>query len=237
MTGSKQSIVGKVLALIGLLAAVAAVGCGGGDKEKPPTASIEATTTSGTPEATEATLASAPPRPQKKPAVDPIVVLHTSAGDIKIQLFAEKAPQTVDNFLRNYVERGFYDGTIVHHSDPAMVIFGGYGADLQPKETRAEIYNESANGLPNKRGSVAMARSPDVPHSATSQFFVNVSDNDGFNYQETEEGEVFGYCVFGQVLEGLELVDQIAQSTTTAQGDFPAVPNPPVVIQSAEQVR
>jgi peptidyl-prolyl cis-trans isomerase A (cyclophilin A) len=173
----------------------------------------------------------------KKKAVDPIVVLRTSAGEIKIQLFAEKAPQTVDNFLRNYVRRGFYEGTIVHHADSAMVIAGGFGADLQPKETRAEIYNESANGLPNVAGSVAMARSPDVPHSATSQFFINLTDNEGFNYQQTDEGEAFGYCVFGKVLEGMEVAKAIASMPVSQQGDFPAVPNPLVTIQSVEQVQ
>jgi len=236
MADSTQSIVVRVLASLALVASGLSLGCGGGG-EKPPTASIEATPTANSADSTEATLAAASAKPQKKQAVDPIVLVRTSAGDIKIQLFAEKAPQTVDNFLRNYVQRHFYEGTIVHHVDAAMVLFGGYGADLQPKETRAEIYNESANGLPNKRGFVAMARSPEVPHSATSQFFVNLTDNEGFDYQSTDEGEAFGYCVFGQVIEGLEIVDQIANSPVTAQGDFPAVPNPPVVVEAINQVR
>ena len=236
MSGSQQTFVVKLLIAFAFLAGGLSLGCNK-EGEKPPTASIEATQTAGSADAPAATLAAAPARPQKKPAVDPIVVVRTSAGDVKIQLFAEKAPQTVDNFLRNYVQRGFYEGTIVHHVDAAMVLLGGYGEDLQPKETRAEIYNESANGLPNKRGSVAMARSPEVPHSATSQFFVNLTDNSGFDYQETEEGEALGYCVFGQVVEGLDVVDQIAQMSVAQQGDFPAVPNPPVVIQSVEQIR
>jgi len=237
MAESKQSFVVKILASLALLAGWLLAGCGGG--EKPPAASIEATQTVGTADSapSTATLATAPARPQQKESLDPIVLVRTSAGDIKIQLFAEKAPQTVDNFLRNYVNRKFYEGTIVHHADSAMVLFGGYDADLQPKETRAEIYNESANGLPNKRGFVAMARSQELPHSATSQFFVNLTDNEGFNYQSTDEDELFGYCVFGQVIEGLEIVDKIASSPVVAQGDFPAVPNPPVVVESVTQIR
>lgn len=239
MSGSKHSPVAWFLACGAMLAAGILPGCGGGS-EKPPTASIEATQTvaSGTDDVLNATTpAASPAKPAKKPAVDPIVLVRTNAGSFKVQLFAEKAPQTVDNFLRNYVDREFYTQTVVHHVDPSMVLMGGFDASLQPKETRAEIYNESANGLKNERGTVAMARSPDVPHSATSQFFVNLADNPGFDYQETDEGEVFGYCVFGKVVEGMEIVERIGQMSTNASGDFPSVPTPLVVIESVEQVR
>ena len=175
----------------------------------------------------------APPKP-----VDPIVVLHTSAGDIKVKLYAEKAPQTVDNFLNNYARRGFYDETIFHHIEPGMMLIGGgFTADLQPKETRAAIYNESRNGIANRKGTVAMIHDPEAVHSATSQFFINLVDNPSFDFQAGETEDTFGYCVFGEVVEGMEVVEQIAATPTTAQGDFPAVPSRTVMIERVEQLR
>jgi peptidyl-prolyl cis-trans isomerase A (cyclophilin A) len=174
----------------------------------------------------------------RKPAVDPIVVLHTSAGDIKVKLYAGKAPQTVDNFLNNYARRGFYDQTIFHHIEPGlMLIGGGFTADLQPKETRAAIYNESRNGLLNRKGTVAMIHDPEAVHSATSQFFINLVDNPNFDFQAGETEDTFGYCVFGEVVEGMDIVEQIAATPTTAQGDFPAVPSRTVMIEKVEQLR
>jgi len=220
--------------------AIFSTGCGGG-KPATPAASIE----SGDPAAAPATNVSTTPSPpaesvpvSKVAVVDPVVLIQTSAGDIKLQLAIQKAPQTVDNFLRNYVNRGFYEQTIVHHVDKgSLLAAGGYTADLQPKPTRAPIYNEAANGLKNKRGTISMARDPGVAHSGTSQFFLNVVDNEGLDYLGSENDADFGYCVFGQVIEGMEVIDRISQLAVAAQGDFPAVPQQAVVIQSVKQLK
>ena len=225
------------LALLTLAVACWLTGCGS-KSETPDAAAAASSPDSGSPDlpATASTPAKAKPTPKK--AVDPIVVLHTSAGDIKLRLFAEKAPQTVDNFLNNYARRGFYDETIFHHIEPGMMLIGGgFTADLQPKETRAAIYNESRNGLTNRKGTVAMIHDPEAAHSATSQFFINLVDNPAFDFQAGEAEDAFGYCVFGEVVEGLEIVDQIAATPTAAQGDFPAVPTRTVMIEKVEQVR
>ena len=229
------------LILLGLALLTLAVACwltGCGSKSETPDAAAAASS----PEAADTTPASASTpakvKPTPKKAVDPIVVLHTSAGDIKVQLFAEKAPQTVDNFLNNYAHRGFYDETIFHHIEPGMMLIGGgFTSDLQPKETRAAIYNESRNGLSNRKGTLAMIHDPEAVHSATSQFFINLADNPAFDFQDGDPEDTFGYCVFGQVLEGMEIVDQIAATPTAAQGDFPAVPTRTVMIQKVEQLR
>lgn len=216
-------------------------GCGSG--KGTPSASIE-----GTPSASESPIAQSaqpapldvtPPAPvAKKPQVDPIVVIHTSQGNVKVQLFVHKAPQTVDNFMRNYVNRGFYEQTIFHHVDKnSMLAAGGFTTDLQAKPTRAPVFNESNNGLKNTRGMLAMARDPELAHSATSQFFFNLGDNPGLDFSGDAETGEFGYCVFGKVLEGLDVLDKIAQLPVGPQGDFPAVPTEPVVIQSIQQVQ
>lgn len=220
---------------------VAAMGCGGG-KESPPAASIETASSSDTSPVSASAESSWSPNEsapvEKKPAADPIVVIRTTHGEMKVQLFAQKAPQTVDNFLRNYVHRGFYEQTIVHHIDKnSMIAAGGFTADLQAKPTRAPVYNESANGLKNTRGTLAMARDPELAHSATSQFFFNLVDNPGLDYVGDEENEQFGYCVFGKVIEGLDVLDKIAEVPVAPQGDFPAVPIEPVVIQNIQQIQ
>jgi cyclophilin family peptidyl-prolyl cis-trans isomerase len=177
------------------------------------------------------------PRATPQPE-DPLVVLHTSAGDLKLRLFAGKSPQTVDNFLRNYVSRGFYDQTIFHHVEPgSMLIGGGYTVELEAKPPRVAIYNESRNDLTNRRGTVAMIRDPEVPHSANSQFFINLADNPHLDFQNSNGEELFGYCVFGEVVEGMEAIDRIAHLPTTSRGDFASVPSPAVVIQSVERIR
>lgn len=178
------------------------------------------------------------PAPQLPKPIDPMVVLHTSAGDITIRLFQEKAPRTVENFLRAYAERGFYDQTIFHHAEPGlMLIGGGYTADLQRKQPRAPIYNESRNGLSNRRGTVAMIRDADAPHSATSEFFVNLADNMDFDFRTADEEEMPGYCVFGEVIAGMDIVDRIAQLPTVSQGEFEKVPSPNVSIASVERLQ
>ena len=146
---------------------------------------------------------------------NPKVVMSTSLGDIVLELYPNKAPITVENFLI-YVEGGFYDGTIFHRVIPNFMIqAGGMTPDMARKETRAPIKNEADNGLKNNRGTIAMARTSKVD-SATSQFFINVKDNNFLNHGERD----FGYAVFGKVIKGMDVVDKIAASPT-GRGDVP----------------
>jgi peptidyl-prolyl cis-trans isomerase A (cyclophilin A) len=175
--------------------------------------------------------------PATKPA-DPLVVLHTTAGDITLQLFQDKSPRTVENFLQGYAERGYYDQTIFHHVEPGvMLIGGGYATDLQRKPTRAPIYNESRNGLSNRRGTVAMIHDPDGPHSATSEFFVNLSDNNDLDFRSAADEDIPGYCVFGEVVAGMDVVERIAHLPTKRDGDFEKIPSPAVTITSTTRLR
>ncbi len=158
------------------------------------------------------------------------VRLATSAGDIVVELDAEKAPKTTDNFLR-YVKAGHYDGLIFHRViETFMIQAGGYKPDLGEKPTRAPIPLESANGLPNVRGSIAMARTGD-PDSATSQFFINVVDNPGLDQPNARDGR--GYAVFGKVVEGMDVVDKIRTVPTRPQGMHQNLPVTPVIIKKA----
>ncbi|ABK42875.1 peptidyl-prolyl cis-trans isomerase, cyclophilin type [Magnetococcus marinus MC-1] len=167
---------------------------------------------------------------QGKGANPVIVKLSTSMGDIKLQLDAEKAPISTENFL-SYVKKGHYDGTIFHRVIPGfMVQGGGMDANMKEKSTDAPIKNEADNGLVNKRGSVAMARTQ-VVDSATSQFFINVNNNDFLNHG----GRDFGYAVFGEVIEGMDVVDQITAQPTGNKGYHQDVPTTPITINSATQ--
>lgn len=161
----------------------------------------------------------------------PRVVLQTSKGDIVLALDGKQAPQSVANFLA-YVEEDFYVGTIFHRViDGFMIQGGGHTVDLVPKQTRGTLENEADNGLENKRGTVAMARRPD-PHSASAQFFINTVDNPGLNHREkTPAG--WGYAVFGEVVEGMDVVDAIAKVKTSSRGGMSDVPEEPVVIEKA----
>lgn len=163
------------------------------------------------------------------------VKLATNRGDIVLELDAAKAPKTVENFLA-YVESGHYDGTIFHRViDGFMIQGGGLTADMKQKPTRAPIPNEADNGLKNLRGTVAMARTQD-PNSATAQFFINVADNDFLDYRApTVQG--WGYCVFGKVVQGMEVVDAIKSVKTGTVGPYRDVPLEPVVIEHAEVIR
>lgn len=160
--------------------------------------------------------------------------LETSHGNIVIELDPEKAPISSENFV-TYVKDGFYDLTTFHRVIPNFMIQGGgFMADMMQKATRDPIKNEADNGLPNKRGSIAMARTPD-PDSASSQFFINLKDNDFLNYTApTSQG--WGYAVFGEVVEGMDVVDSIAQVATTNKMGHGDVPVEPVVINSASLV-
>jgi len=170
-------------------------------------------------------------------AAAPQVLVATSMGEFVIELYPEKAPKTVENFLR-YVDDGFYAGTIFHRVIGSFMIQGGgFGSDLyqgamRPKQTRAPVPLESKNGLKNDRGWVAMARTGD-PNSATAQFFVNVVDNASLNHPQPDG---HGYAVFGRVVGGMEVVDAIRAVPTTTVGPFRDVPASPVVIESIRRV-
>ncbi|HEY1084028.1 MAG TPA: peptidylprolyl isomerase [Prosthecobacter sp.] len=158
------------------------------------------------------------------------VVMETNKGTIEIELDAAKAPGTVANFVK-YVKKGHYDGLIFHRVIPGFMIQGGgFTADMDQKETEAPIQNEAKNGLKNVRGSLAMARTPN-PHSASSQFFINLKDNTFLDYPG-QDG--WGYCVFGKVTKGLDVVDQIADVKTTSKGGHRDVPAEAVTIKSAK---
>jgi len=158
-----------------------------------------------------------------------MVVLQTNFGEIKVNLFSEEAPATVENFL-NYAKSGFYDGTIFHRIiDGFMVQGGGFTQGMEQKSVQAPIQNEANNGLSNKTGTLAMARTPD-PHSATAQFFINVNDNDFLNFSsETSQG--WGYCVFGEVVEGMDIVNKIKSVATGSAGFHQDVPLEDVIIE------
>ncbi|WP_105167880.1 peptidylprolyl isomerase B [Pseudoalteromonas sp. T1lg23B] len=158
-----------------------------------------------------------------------MVVLHTNFGEISIELFAEDAPKTVENFL-NYAKSGFYDGTIFHRViDGFMIQGGGFAPGMEQKSVQAPIENEANNGLSNKVGTLAMARTPD-PHSATAQFFINVNDNDFLNFSsETSQG--WGYCVFAKVVEGMDVVNKIKSVATGSSGFHQDVPLEDVIIE------
>ena len=165
---------------------------------------------------------------------NPMVSMETSEGTIKIELWADKAPKTVKNFLR-YVDDGFYENTIFHRViTDFMIQGGGHTVDMKQKKTRDAIKNEAAAELKNNRGTIAMART-NLINSATSQFFINVEDNDFLNHKN-ESPAGFGYAAFGQVVEGMDVVDKIRSVKTGSFGQHQDVPVTPVVIQSVKRV-
>ena len=166
---------------------------------------------------------------------NPKVIMETSKGDIIIELYPDRAPKTVENFLA-YVKSGFYDGTIFHRVIPNFMIQGGgLTADFVEKPTNPAIKNEAANGLKNDRGTIAMARMPEID-SATCQFFINHVDNDGLNHRDsTQEG--YGYCVFGKVTDGIDVVDAIASVKTMTRGGMRDVPRETITIVSIRKAK
>ena len=159
---------------------------------------------------------------------NPMVLMETSSGDILLELFEDKAPVTVANFMR-YVDEEFYNYTIFHRVlKDFMIQGGGLGVRMDEKATHEPIQNEAGNGLKNLRGTIAMARTSD-PHSAAAQFFINLVDNDFLDHED-DTPENFGYCVFGKVEDGMDVVDKIAKLKVKAQGEHEAVPLVMVVI-------
>ena len=167
---------------------------------------------------------------------NPQVKIQTNHGDIVLELYPDKAPKTVENFL-NYVDTSFYDGTVFHRViDGFMIQGGGFTQQFERKPTSPPIVNEADNGLTNLAGTIAMARTPE-PHSATAQFFINVADNDFLNHtNKTPRG--WGYAVFGKVIRGMDVVDKIRQIPTGAGGPFQRdVPKSPAIIMSISRVQ
>ena len=158
-----------------------------------------------------------------------IIIIKTSSGDIKLELFDDKAPRTSENF-KEYIKSGYFNGMIFHRViKDFMIQGGGFTQDMQQKETMQPIQNEANNMVSNERGTIAMARTND-PHSASAQFFINLKDNEFLDFKsETVQG--WGYCVFGKVLEGIEIVDKIAQVSTGSYGPHQDVPNDPIIIK------
>jgi len=167
-------------------------------------------------------------------ARNPVVLMQTSLGTLKLELFAREAPLSVKNFL-DYAAGGFYDGTVFHRVIPNFMIQGGgFTPDMKQKKTNAPIKNEADNGLKNLRGTVAMARTG-IVDSATSQFFISVKDNRFLDHSDkTAKG--YGYAVFGRVIEGMDVADKIVAVRTGVLKGFPDVPLPPVVIESVKIV-
>ena len=164
---------------------------------------------------------------------NPTAVIRTSLGDIQLELLADKAPVSVENFI-SYAKSGAYDGTIFHRVIPNFMIQGGgFTPDMEKKATREPIPNEAGNGVSNDRGTVAMART-NHPHSATSQFFINTQDNPNLNYTGETDSRAWGYTVFGRVTEGMNVVDEIRLVETTRKPPYSNVPVEAVIIESVE---
>lgn len=228
-------------------------GCGGGT-DAPPAAAMSASHSSPNPSnhddpnrrplggvvqvRADGPSSETPARPSMPAATHPEVLIETNLGQIRLRLFPEQAPMTVDNFLANYVERGFYDDTLIHFVAPDFLIAaGGFRTDYQPIEPRAYIASEADNGLKNVRGTVAMSRDADHMDSANCQFFINVADNPSLDHQSREDAASFGYCVFGEVIEGMEVVDRISQVPTVDREKFPSTPQDQVVIKAIQRTR
>lgn len=228
-----------------LFAAFAFCGCGGGTPDNLPTANIDASSTADPPTQPTSEVTTVPQLSGETdsaasvaPPVDlfPEVTISTTLGNIRVRLNGEKAPETVDNFLYNYVDRSFYEGTIFHFVQGDFIaIAGGFDAELNPQEVRPPIRNEADNGLKNVRGTIAMSRELEYSDSATSQFYFNLADNAMLDQTDAEKSETFGYCVFGEVIEGQDVLDKIAKVKVRDVGDFSNVPVEPIVIQSVQR--
>lgn len=180
-----------------------------------------------------------PPEGPKRAELDdkqPQVLIRTSLGDLTVDLDVANAPIAVDNFLA-YAARKHYDGTIFHQVEPGYIALGGgYDAELRPRKPQFAIRNEAHHGQKNLRGTLAMARAPDVIDSATDQFFINLADNPNLDHKDrTPEG--YGYCVFGKISAGDEVLAKLEHTSVADQPDFPHLPTTPIVIESIRRIR
>ena len=192
------------------------------------------------------------PAKKEEPKEDPRpqVIISTSQGDIRVELFGDKVPKTVQNFLE-YVENGFYSNTIVHYVDKGVILAaGGYDSKCKAKPVRTEIRHEGPAGGSNEEGTIAMARHPEYIHSATSQFFINLGNNTNLDYQsekveaagkdekeKKDDPANFGYCVFGKVVQGLDVAKKIGLVAVADRESFPSTPKDPVLIKSIQRVK
>ncbi len=234
----------SIQVLFSLAAAISAAGCGSHDAANPPTASIAGGSGSPDQSASGKTTPAAP-----ADRLHPLVQFHTTQGDITIKLDAEHAPITVNNFLA-YLDRGQYDNTLFHQVLPGVAILGGgYDTFGKEKATLPPIRNEAHNGIKNRRGTIAMARRPDVVDSSTCQFFINLADNPNLDYKKPAAQVVdfrkvkgprelkvpdaadYGYCVFGEVVSGMDVVNQIGKVAVHDAGKFASTPVEPVIIK------
>ena len=223
---------------------LAAAGCGSGEQDSEPLpAAIKGTNDER--HSTSARLTSPKPPQSITDPKHPVVVVETSAGDITVRLEAEKAPRTVENFLA-YVREGHYDQTIFHRVIKNYVILGGtYTPELDEKKTRRPIYNEARQSLKNRRGTIAMARDPDIIDSATSQFFFNITDNPPLDHKDSDppldhedrSAADYGYCAFGEITEGIDVIDQISEVPVQDTEDFDRTPVQTVLVKSIRIVR
>jgi cyclophilin family peptidyl-prolyl cis-trans isomerase len=227
-----------VAGLLGSLL-VAASGCGNVTESE---AQAKATATAAAPSSPSEAGKSGKPATRPDEPIVPQVVIETTFGNITVTLDYENTFLTADNFLQ-YVESGDYNGTIFHQTFPGYAILGGACTpDLKEKPSVREIFNESLRAKKNTRGTIAMARRPEFPDSATRQFFINVSDNASLDHQPSPPGQItppeqYGYCVFGQVTSGMEVVDRIAAVATQSRGGFESVPVETVLIKSIRRIR
>lgn len=225
----------KLQLRLALVASLVLAGC---NRSESPSADATPGVESETPAAAESEAAAEDPIVLKEPNPEyyPIVALKTSLGEVTLKLDAKRAPRTVNNFL-HYVQSGHYNQTIFHQVQEGYVVLGGsYAPDLTEKDGRYPIPNEADNGLKNVRGTIAMARQPDEIDSATCQFFVNLNDNPNLDHVG-EKPEEFGFCVFGEVIKGMEVLDRMSRVEVQANEQFEQLPVDTVLLETARRVR
>lgn len=223
-------------------------GCGSDSDDNPPARieADEATTPTAVPEnraeepielTADEARGSSPALPMVLP--DPEVLIHTNKGTIRLRLFAKDAPQTVSNFLQNYVDRAAYHDSLFHYVEQDyMVVAGGFNAKYEEIPARAPVVYEGDNGQTNRRGTVALLRQSEYIDSGTSQFFFNLGDNNFLDHQVSTDADgedAPGYCVFGEVVEGLDVMDKIGAVATEDRDGFPMTPSEPLVVTSVER--
>lgn len=221
------------LTCLALLTSLAMLGC---NRAAEPSAEDDPTKVAAESGETEQGAAEAAPVKARSHEYYPTVVLKTSRGDVTLKLDAKRAPRTVNNFL-HYVESGHYNQTIFHQVEADYVVLGGsYAADLTEKDVRYPIPNEADNGRKNVRGTIAMARRPDEIDSATCQFFINLSDNPNLDHAG-DSPEAFGFCVFGEVIGGMDVLDEISQLDVQKTEQFEKLPLETVLLETARRIK